>query len=274
MTLPLRRCPWLLLTLAVIACSLLVGVSAVRAAGYDPVGSFTAGLNEPVGVAVDNSSGPSGGDVYVASEVEATGVSKFDAEGSSLSPPSPFDTEAFELETAADGPARLSGAAVDPLNGDVYIVNARGEQIQMFTPAGQEVDNSVFPISVAGSKVPVFLGKADGLVVQIATDSAGDIYFPNPANDAVQEFSPATGDIINTFEGTSVGAFNKPAAVAVDSEGNVYVADTGAGRVVRIAGEAGQPNPAGAQTVLAEGGARTVAIDPSNGDVFVGKYNE
>jgi hypothetical protein len=242
-----------------ILCTSLAAVSAgsAQAAGpYSLIASFgSARLSSPIGVAVDQSNG----DLYVAN-LESKGVAKFDGTGTYLSPPSPFDTEG--------GSAVLAGAAVDPaINpqngaaGDVYVLDAFHQEIQTFDSSGGSVGT---PFSVAGSAN--FFGTT---VVQIATDSAGDVYFPNPPAGQVQEFGPdGSGTAINTFTGSgTVGAFNAPTGVAVDSAGNVYVADTGNGRVVRI--EAGT----GAQSVLDAGGSESVSSDPSNGDVFVGDYN-
>ena len=58
----------------------------------------------------------------------------------------------------------------------------------------------------------------------IATNSEGDVYVSDYANDRVQEFSP-TGAFIRKFgsAGTSAGQFLHPTGLAVDSSGNVWV---------------------------------------------------
>lgn len=248
--------PRTILALAAL-CALLCLAGAPEAqagtAPYAAVGTFGSGkVGLAFGVAVDQGSG----DVYVASFSEGTGVDKFDSEGNLLSPPSPLDTEART--------AQLSGAAVDPLNGDIEVVDGKNEAIQTFEPSGSLASE----FSVSGSASCIFfcvLGKAT--LTQIATDSAGNVYLPNPPNHEVQEFNPGGSETIQTFTGSTVGAFGEPHAVAVDSEGNVYVADSSNGRVVRI------EHSTGAQSVLDNEGAKTVAIDPSNNDVFVGEYN-
>jgi hypothetical protein len=233
--------------------------STCRAAAtpYAAVGTFGVGkVGLAFGVAVDNSGSPAAGDLYVSSFSEGTGVYRFDPNGNVLSPPSPFDTQG--------GSARLSGAAVDPLNGDIYIVDARNEKIQELESSGSLLATE---ITVTGSKTCIFkciLG--EGTLTQLATDSTGDVYFPNPPHHDVQEFSPS-GSEVQSFAGSTVGAFGEPRGVAVDSEDNVYVADSSNGRVVRI--EHGTRN----QSVLDSEGAKSVAVDPSNNDVFVGEYN-
>ena len=66
-----------------------------------------------------------------------------------------------------------------------------------------------------------------------ATDSKGDVWVTDPANDRVQEFS-AAGTLMTTFgtEGSGVGQFIGPWGIAVNqSTGNVYVTDQGNNRI-------------------------------------------
>ncbi|MGD0452862.1 MAG: NHL repeat-containing protein [Solirubrobacteraceae bacterium] len=228
----------------------LAGAPAAHATPYGAIGHFNTSLFAlPFGVAVDNSTDLSAGDVYVANASGGQGADKFDATGDILEPPSPFDTGSER---------RLTGTAVDPVNGDVYVVNRTTGEIETFNSSGVEVAS---PISVL---------PADSTTgfVQIASDSVGNIYIPKPEDNEIKEFEP-DGTEAAAFTGTTVGAFNDPRAVAVDSEGNIYVADIGNGRVVRI------EHGTGTESEFSTGvGVQSVAVDPSTNDVFVEYLNE
>ncbi len=180
-------------------------------------GAFTTRL--PVGVAVDNSSSaldPSKGDVYTAAYA-ASNINEFDASGSLVTPPSPF------------GEGNFSGAAVDPVNGDVYVITLVANEAGMVAVDTYDPNTGApvgTPFEVPASKN--FFGLTD---VQIAADSAGNVYVPVVPENEVLEYSP-TGTLLNTFTGGSgTGALQGPSGVAVDSAGNLWVADTGNNRL-------------------------------------------
>ena len=87
----------------------------------------------------------------------------------------------------------------------------------------------------------------------LATDSAGNVYAADWGNAAIRRVTPA--GVVTTLagmpgssgsaDGTGAAAgFNRPTGVAVDSAGNVFVADQGNGTIRRIA-------PGGVVTTLA-----------------------
>jgi hypothetical protein len=216
-------------------------------------GNFGSVATNPIGVAVDQSSG----DVYVASlfnpnESEPHRVEKFDATGKLLSP-SPF------------GEGFLSGAAVDPTDGNVYVLEAlnletSGAKLATYDPStGAQVG--------ASFSVPSSQNFLSFTLVQIASDSAGNVYVPVVPQNEVLEYS-STGALLSTFTGGSgAGALKGPTGVAVDSSGNVWVADTGDKRLeelsrtdvplaeIKVGGEA------------QSGEVESVALD-GRGDVF------
>lgn len=95
---------------------------------------------------------------------------------------------------------------------------------------------------------------------QIAVDSAGNIFIPEPSQNAVKEFKLATG----TTQPVA-GTFNAPSGVAVDGAGDVFVADSGSHNVLEITGQ-------GTSIVLSLGGTTPgplgVALD-GNGALYV-----
>lgn len=149
-------------------------------------GTFNSEAQTAVGVAVDQSSG----DVYVAGLLNfatfgPSSIDKFDASGKLLSPPSPF------------GDALYSGTAVNPTNGDVDVLG----EAEIFGSASVYSYDPNSGTLLSSFSVPTSRNFAgDFTAVQIATDSAGNVYVPEPlretdsgavADDEVHEYSPS-----------------------------------------------------------------------------------
>jgi sugar lactone lactonase YvrE len=121
----------------------------------------------------------------------------------------------------------------------------------------------------------------------MAADSQGNFYVADPGNQTIRKVTPAgvvstlagKGSNFGSADGSGASArFNSPSDCAVDSAGNIYVADTGnhtirkvtpGGTVTTFAGKAGvagaADGPAGAATFNQPFG---VAVDQS-GNVYV-----
>jgi hypothetical protein len=234
------RCAFV--ALALVVTLLGAGVAQASAPKLVSYGHFES--KGGYGVAVDQSSG----DVFVAGfinfltinpvteEKEPTfgHIDKFDASDKSL------------LEFGEGVP--YAGAAVNPISGNLYVLNGAANEIDTFVPStGAPV--SSFPVPPSSNTY--FVGLT---AVQIATDSAGDVYVPNVPGNEVLKYS-ATGTLLATFTGSGARALSGPTGVAVDSSGNVWVADDRNNRVEEFA-------PAG--TFLSEfksEGVRALALD-------------
>jgi hypothetical protein len=250
-----------------LALALSTGVAHAEPPKLIPDGQFEA--EGATGVAVDNSAGESRDDVYVAGSAIFTTnpfgltegrVNKFDPSGGLVAPPSPFGEAVY-----------YSGTAVNPVNGDVYALGATefsGEPF-LFTydpssgaPAGE-------PFAVPGSTNFGFLS-ALTTVVGIASDAAGNVYVPvvpkteacgSPPTSCVLKYSP-TGELLQTFTGgAEAGALKAPTGVAVDSSGDVWVADAGNDRIVELSPSGGFDHE------IASEGVQSIAVD-GHGDVF------
>ena len=104
------------------------------------------------------------------------------------------------------------------------------------------------------------------LSTSIATGNGGNVYFLNTSQNLVYEVSQGSQIPVNCCAGLAINKFNRPRAIAADQEGNLYVADTGNNRVVKI-NATGQPsvvNTANYQFSNPSG----VAVD-KNGDLYV-----
>ncbi len=215
----------------------------------DGTGS-AARFTNPVGVAVDTN-----GNVYVADSNNCT-IRK-------MTPAGVVTTLAGRAGVAgsADGTNSAAGfycpngVAVDTA-GNVYVADTYNYTIRKVTPAGVVTTLA----GLAGSG-----GSADGTgsaarfggPYGVAADSPGNVYVADSGNDTIRKVTPA--GVVTTLAGLagrsgsadgtgSAARFNTPTGVAVDSAGNVYVADaynytvrkvTPAGVVTTLAGLAG-----------------------------------
>jgi hypothetical protein len=234
-----------LITLCVLAVLLALSAAGAQAEPPRLVPYGSSETEGGLGVAVDQSSGDlwTAGLIKLSSSGGLSGlgrIEKFDAFGKPL-PPSPF----------AEG--LHSGAAVDPTNGNLYVLNASGT-IETYDPnTGALLSSFTVPVSDNS-----FGG--DLTVVQIATDSAGNVYVPVIPENKVLEYSPA-GTLLQTFAGSGASALKEPNGVAVDASGNLWIADTGNNRLEELSSTG-----AFVGEIKSEG-VRAVALD-AHGDVY------
>ncbi len=216
---------------------------------------FSAQEFQAVGVAVEGS-----GDLFVSSlfgeSFVPSSVVKLDPSGTLLSPPSPL------------GSAHYSGVAVNPANGDVYVLGEEGGLITPATPAMIFVydPNTGAPVGTP-FEVPASRN-LDGLLtdVQIAVDSAGNVYVPVVPGNEVLEYSPS-GTLLKTYTGSGAGALKEPTAVAIDSSGDLWVADSGNNRIVELDSSGAPVEVNGKPVEIESEGVFSVALD-GHGDVF------
>jgi sugar lactone lactonase YvrE len=145
-------------------------------------------------------------------------------------------TPAGQVITIAPGSSQFSnpqGIAIDAA-GNVYVVNTSASTIDKITPDGA-VAVFVGSTNVTGSDDGNGTAARFKNPTGLGIDPAGNLYVSDTGNHTIRRITPAGGVI--TFAGVpgSAGAidangtaaqFAAPQGLAVDSSGNVYVADT------------------------------------------------
>ena len=178
-----------------------------------------------------------------------------------------------------------TGVAVDA-SGNLYIADSGNERIRY-------VNSSGVIATIAGTGVAGFSGDGSAATaarfsnpVAVALDASGNVYVADLDNNRIRRF--ALGGTVTTFAGTtnSVGdggpstqARVEPWAVAVDSAGNLYIADrseqrvrkvTPAGTIATVAGtgQTGYGGDNGPATAAVLSTPNDVAVDRS-GNLYI-----
>jgi len=220
----------------------------------------------PFGVAVDSS-----GNVYVADalshrvrKIKITPGEGQEEDTVAVSTLAGSGAEGYKdgVGTAAEFD-RPSGVAVDSSSGNVYVADRNNHRVRKIkiTPGEGQEEDTVEVSTIAGSG-PTGLtrgGYQDGAAdtarfsepFGVAVDSSGNVYVADTANDRVRkiEITPGEGQEEDTVEVSTIAGsgaegykdgvgtaaqFNGPFGVAVDSSGNVYVADRDNHRIRKI----------------------------------------
>ena len=164
----------------------------------------------------------------IVSTVAGTGVQGFSGDGGPAT--------AATLNTP-------TSVIVDP-SGNLYFADSSNQRIR-------RIDNNGTITTIAGNGVAGFSGDGGPATAAsmdsplgLARDQAGNLYFADGNNNRIRKITPS--GIISTFAGNGKGMFagdgghansasiNIPSDVAIDTSGNLYIADSGNNRVRKV----------------------------------------
>lgn len=242
-------------------------------------------LTTPIAVAVDNSGGPSNGDVYVADYSDKR-VDKFNSSGQYLSSFSGTKNGAFNS---------ISGVATDP-EGDVWIYASGGEVYEFGDSgillqqwnSGNEAQSAIPGIAIGSHDMVYVLPSCGCTEVFSNLGEKFGALNTNPTGATSVATNPTSGDVfvdygtfvsryrpVTTFPTSSTatigqGTLEHGAGVGVDaSSGDVYVADIATDQI-----DVFDPPPPGAPQI-ASASAANVSADAAEVDagVYTGQYD-
>jgi trimeric autotransporter adhesin len=250
-----------------------------------------AGLNGPSGVALD-----SVGNLYIADQYNSR-IRRVAAGSGIVTTVAGNGSEGFSGDGGAATAAALfepSGVALDSA-ANLYIADFSNHRIRKVA-AGSGIITTV-----AGNGSESFSGDGGAATAAglrypegVALDSAGNLYIAEWASNRIRKVAARSG-IITTVAGngsfgfsgdggaaTAAGLFS-PSGVALDSAGNLYIADWENHRIRKVAAESGIITTVagnGSQGFSGDGGAATaaglnyptgVAMD-SEGNLYIADY--
>ncbi len=270
------------------ATSTVVTVAGNGKAGFKGDGgpATAAELNNPNTVAVD-----SAGDLFI-SDANNNRIREVATSGT-ITTIAGNGTAGFKGDGGSATAAEINsprGLTVDSA-GDVFFADNPNNRIR-------EVEASGTITTVVGDGKAGYKGDGGAATAAeldapntIVVDSAGDLFIGDANNNAVREVSGSSGDI-TTLAGTgkagnsgdggpaTASKLNGPLGVAVDSAGDVFIADTSNNRVREIVaatgdiitvagtGTAGDTGDGGDATAAELNAPPRIAID-SAGDLFI-----
>ena len=265
--------------------SLLTLVAGNGTFGYsgDNGPATSAQLRAPCGLALDAS-----GNLYISSFYDNV-VRK--VSGGIITTIAGTGTAGFSGDNGPATAAQLDtpyGVALDSA-GNLYIADYGNNRIR-------EVSGGVIT-TIAGNGFAGFAGDNGPATSaqlysphSVVVDASGNIYIADTFNNRIREVSAG---VITTFAGTGAAGFggdnavatsaqlNLPCGVALDSSGNLYIADyynnrvreVSGGLITTVAGKgtAGFSGDSGLATKAQLNNPTVVALDPS-GNLFIGDY--
>ena len=301
--------------IAVFTTSTLAPGTITVTASYGGVTTFAQGATGTIVTVVGNGTAGYEGDNGPASAAELDGPSAmaFDSAGDLFFTDS-YNNVVREVVKATGVIITVAGNGTAGYSGD----NGPATAAQLYVPDGVAIDSAgdLF-ISDGANNVVREVVKATGVIITVAgngtagytgnngpataaelnnartvaIDSAGDLFIADRLNNVIREVVKATGDII-TFVGNGTAGYsgdngpptaaelNHPFFVALDSAGDLFIADTGNNRIREVIkssgdiitfagnGTAAASGDGGLATAAGVGDPHGIAFD-SVGDMFI-----
>lgn len=237
-------------------------------------------ISSPYGIARDKM-----GNIYLA-DANFSAIQKF-IPGNYISPGIKMTTLAGGTYGYKDGPGATAKfyfpADVDvDEQGNVYVADYWDDRIRKINPSG-------YVTTLAGGT----MGFADGPGAAakfnspygVAVDSHGNVYVADKENHKIRKITPngyvstvAGSGVLGFQDGLAATAkFSLPSGVALDEEGNIYVADSGnsrirkitpSGYVITLAGSSTKGQQDGPGLYATFGAPRGITVD-TEGTIYV-----
>jgi len=225
-------------------------VAGIGTAGYsgDGASGLLAEVNNPYQLAVDKY-----GNVYFADQGNSR-IRKIDTLGI-ITTVAGTGAAGYSGDNVLATTSKISGStgvAVDT-NGNLYIADVGNNRIRLVTASTGIIT------TIAGTGTAGFSGDGGSAIVAkisgprcITLDDTGNIYFSDAGNQRIRKITIATGDI-NTVAGGGTAGYagdgtvatlatvklDNPRGVAVDSSGNIYIADMTNNRIRMVTASTG-----------------------------------
>ncbi len=199
--------------------------------GYVDGDGTIAQFNLPIGIAVDDAS-----NLYVADSVNNV-IRQITPSGGDV-----WTVSTIITDSQFSGP---SGVAVDGAT-NIYVADNYHEEIRKIAPgAGTRVVSTLAGNGTLGTNDGTGAAARFFKPVGIALDSGGNLYVTDQVNDTIRKITSAgvvstlagSPQVSGSADGTGEGArFSNPFGVALDTSGNLYVADSEQLRKISSAG--------------------------------------
>lgn len=236
------------------ASGLVTTIAGSGSPGVEDGPALSASFSDPFGIAVDKR-----GNVIVADGGQSNRIRRVTVEGK-------VETIAGSSEGFSDGNALQaqfntpSGIAIDRA-GNIIIADTSNNRIRKLSSDGTRVS------TIAGSGVA---GLKDGRAgeaqfdgpIGVAVDQSGNLFIADAYNDSIRKIT--TEGVVTTVAGTGSpgysdgqtndATFDTPCGVAVDEDGNVFVADTGNHAIRKITAQGEVTTIAGRTDGTSQGG--------------------
>jgi serine/threonine-protein kinase len=236
-----------------------------------------ASFSEPIGVTVDTS-----GNVYV-SDFGNQLIRKITPAGL-VTTLAGSNTSGSVDGTGSAASFNFPYALAVDTSSNVYVADTFNHKIRKIIPSG--VVTTLAGSGTAGSADGTGAAASFNYPVAVTVDTSGNVYVAQTGNnDVIRKITPA--GVVTTLAGSSYGSadgtgtlasFAGPSGLAVDTTGNVYVADrvnnkirkvTPAGVVTTLAGTGTAGSTNGTGSAASFNDPFGIAVD-SNGNLYVG----